>query len=300
MKVKSRIFYWYAALVIAYLLLSLLPAPDHASLAKYHLTPTSARLLDLTIVIPVLFIWFVAFYGYQRLYRYAALIRSDKDGKQLFRISRGLLILAIGLPLSSILSAIMAVIAAHNPGFKPASVVISNYYGMVYPLLAFIMISIGARGLGNLAKTRPRLIVLNVVALVVIMLGVGFCSLVALAHTGLRRTYHMSPELVMLTLGIPYMYTWFLGLFAVAELHAYSSKVAGTLYLKGWSRLLAGFTSIIFIYILLEYLSTLSTWLNSLSLGWLLVLLYVLLILLAAAFIVVALGAQKLTKIEEA
>ena len=300
MKVKSKIFYGYAALVLAYLLLSLLPAPDHATLVKYHLTPTSVRLLQLTIIIPLLFIWLVAIYGYQKLFRYSSLIRSDKDGKQIFRMSRGLLILAVGLPLSSILSSLLAIITAHNPGFKPASIVISNYYGMAYPLLAFIWISIGARGLSNLAKTRPRLLVLNIVALVVISLGVGFCCLVGLAHSDLRQTYHMSPQLVMLTLGIPYMYSWFLGMFAVAELHAYSSKVAGTLYRRGWSQLLAGLTSIISIYILIEYLSTLSTWLTSLSLGGLLVLLYVLLLLLAAAFIVVALGAQKLTKIEEA
>jgi hypothetical protein len=110
----------------------------------------------------------------------------------------------------------------------------------------------------------------------------------------------MSPELVMITLGIPYMYIWFLGMQAATELHAYSKGLVGIFYRRGWNLFISGIAAIIFTSILLQYLTTLSTWLTSLSLGWLLSLLYVLLLLLASAYIVVALGAKKLMKIEEA
>lgn len=300
MKVKSKIFYWYAAFVVAFGLLTLLPSPDKVSMQRYHLSSTSIRLLDLTLIIPEALIWFVAFYGYQKLSRYASLIRSDKDGSQIFHLARGLLLLAVGLPIAAILSTILNIIASHVPDFKPSAVVINNYCGILFPLWGFLLMSIGARGLGNLAKTRPRFTVLNAITLAVIILGVGFCCLVSVGHTAVRNTYHMSPGLVMLTLGVPYMYTWFLGLLTIAELHAYSHTVPGVLYRRGWMLLIWGLGSIILTYITIEYLSTLSTWITSLSLGGILALLYVLLLLLAGAFIVVALGAKKLTKIEEA
>jgi hypothetical protein len=144
------------------------------------------------------------------------------------------------------------------------------------------------------------LLILNAVGLTVLILGMVFCCLIVLDHTELRQVYHMSPELVMLTLGIPYIYTWFLGLFAVAELFAYSRKVVGVVYRRGWNWLIAGLVSIITVSILIQYLTTLSTWLTSLSLGGILLLLFALLLLLAAAYIVLALGTQKLMKIEEA
>ncbi len=104
----------------------------------------------------------------------------------------------------------------------------------------------------------------------------------------------------MLTLGIPYMYTWFLGLYSASELQAYSQKVAGVVYRKGWNLMIVGVLSFVFLSIILQYLSTLTTWLASLTLYEVLLLLYVLLLLFIAAFIVFALGARKLMKIEEA
>jgi len=300
MKVKSKIFYWYVAFLLAFTLLLLLPAPDKATLIKYHLSAAGLRMLDLTFIVPEALIWFAAFYGYEKMQRYSQLIKTGDEGKQIAKLARGLLILAIGLPVNAIFGAILSIIAAHEPAFKNPSVIIGNYAELVFPLLAFVWISMGARGLGELAKTQPRLWKLNTTALAVIILGIAFCSLIVLDHRELRTTYHMSPELVMLTLGIPYMYIWFLGLFASVELQTYSRKVAGVVYRHGWNLLIGGVVSIVLLSILLQYLSTLSTWLTSLSLGWVLLLLYALLLLLSGAYIVVALGATRLTKIEEA
>jgi len=104
----------------------------------------------------------------------------------------------------------------------------------------------------------------------------------------------------MFTFAIPNMYIWFLGLYAIAEIYAYSKQVAGVVYRKAWNRLALGLGSIIVLDITLQYLDTLSAWLNGLRLAGLLLLLYVLLFLLAGGFIVVALGTKDLMKIEEA
>lgn len=300
MKVKSTIFYWYGAFVIALTLLTLLPAPATATLIRFHLTPTGLRMLDVTFLIAEFIIWFAAFYGYNKLSRYSKLIHSGKESKQIAKLARGLLLLSLGLPITALLSSVLSIIAAHHLAFAASSVVINNYTGIVFPLLAMLWLSLGARGLGNLAKTRPHLLLFNVVVLVTIVLGVVFCCLVVAGHKQLRLVYHMSPELVMLTLGIPYMYTWFLGLYSASELQAYSQKVAGVVYRKGWNLMIVGVLSFVFLSIILQYLSTLTTWLASLTLYEVLLLLYVLLLLFIAAFIVFALGARKLMKIEEA
>lgn len=299
MKLKSKTFYWYLAAIVAYLCLTILPAPDAATLTKYHLSATALRALDFTLVIPTLIMWFATFYGYQKLHDYSQIIKHNKDGAQVTKLARGLFVLAIGLPLNSIIADILALIARHHASFTASATIISNYTSVLYPLVAFIFISIGARGLLSIAKARLPLLASNIVILLAIALGVGFCDLIARAHHDLFVSYHMSYSLVMLTLAIPYMYIWFLGLFAAAEIYLYSRRVAGIVYRKSWNLLAVGFGAVIVLNIALQYLSTLSTWLNGLSLTGLLLLLYVLLFLLAASFIVVALGTKKLIKIEE-
>jgi len=300
MKIKSKIFYTYVAFVIVYLLLTFLPAPDKAAMLQYHLTPTQLRLLDITLIIPILLIWFAAFYGSQRLFAYSRLIQGNKDGREVRKIAQGLFALAVGFALSSIVSSTLSIIARHHLSFLPTSVIISNYLGAMYPLVAFILLGVGARGLSDMAKVKLHPWALNVVVFVVLALGVVLCSLIAFDHTQLRTLYHLSPEVLMLTLGLPVTFIWFLGLQAAMELYVYGQGVAGVVYRKGWSLLSLGVGGIILINIALQYLGTLAGWLRGLSLTELLLLLYVLLLLLIAAFIVVALGAQKLTKIEEA
>lgn len=300
MRVTSKIFYWYVVFLVVFIALSLVPSPDAAALIKYHLTSLQLRSLQLTLIIPEAAIWYAAFYGYHKLQLYSQTIRAGAEGRQISKLAHGLLLLALSLPVNAILSTVLALIASHHHTLQALSVIIKNYADVILPLLAFLYISTGARGLSDLRKIRPRLQVLNAVIFAVISLGVVFCSLIVLDHKELRTTYHMSPELVMITLGIPYIYTWFLGLLASVELQEYSRKVAGIVYRKSWRLFIGGLLAVISLSILLQYLSTLSTWLTSLSLQWILLLLYVLLLLLASAFIIMALGAKQLMKIEEA
>ncbi|HSX43556.1 MAG TPA: hypothetical protein VLF59_05745 [Candidatus Saccharimonadales bacterium] len=297
---RSKFLYWYSALLAVFTCLTILPAPDKATLVKYHLTTLDVRLLSVTLIIPEAIIWFVALFGAESLQRYSRLIKGGAEGKQVHTLARGLFLLAIGMPLASIFSAALNVVTVHRPSFKATAVIIQNYVNLVFPLAAFLFISAGSRGLTDLRKARPRLLMLNMVIGAVTILGIVFCSLITVAHHALRTKYHMSPELVMLTLGIPYVYMWFLGLLACTELQAYTHTVEGIVYRRSWNLLIIGLTAVIMISILLQYLSTLASWLDSLSLDWVLVLLYVLLLIYGAAFIVLALGTKRLAKIEEA
>lgn len=299
MKVKTKLFYWYAAFVIIYACLTLLPAPATTTLQRYNITAAELRALEASFILLAAIIWLATFYGYYKLRAYTHLIKTNRDGRQVNKLAHGLLILAVGSPLNSIIDQGLSLIAQHHSAFTTAAAVITNYTSVFVPLAAFIYIGLGARGLSSLSKLRPHFPSIHLAVLAVIVLGVGFCYLIARAHSDIRLTYHMSYGLVMLTLAVPYMYTWFLGLFAVAEMQIYSQRLNGIVYRQGWSRLAFGLGAIILLSILIQYLTTLSTWLVGLSLSWILLLLYALLLLLAAAYILVALGAKRLMKIEE-
>lgn len=300
MKLRSKIFYSYLLFVIVAALLTLLPVPDKATLTKYHLTVTSARLLFFSLLLPSFVMWFAVFYGYAKLHNYSQLIKGNRDGKQVAKLADGLLAFALGLPLSSVLSSILTLIARQHPSLTTAATVIPNYFDILYVLVAFAYINMGARGLNALSRNRPNVAIGHVVVAIDIVLGVIFCSLIARSHHSILTSYHLSYTTVMFTFAIPYMYIWFLGLYAMAEMYAYSKQVAGVVYRKGWNRLAIGLGSIIILDITLQYLDTLYTWLIGLKLAGLLLLLYVLLLLLAGGFIVVALGTKELMKIEEA
>lgn len=300
MKIRSKIIYVYIVFVIIYVLITLLPSPDKTALTKYHLRPTGVRLLDLTVMIPELFIWFALLYSYLRLQRYSLLIKNNQDGRQISKLSIGLLVLAIGVPVSAIVSGILAAIARWHPEFAGTSTIISNYVSVIYLLVAFFLIYQAVRNLNEPYRSQPSTVANHAVVLIVITLGVIFCDLIARGHKTLMLSYHMSYSLVMLTLAVPYMYIWFLGLFAIVEIYEYSKRVAGIVYRRAWDRLALGLGSIIAIDILLQYLTTLYAWTAGLSLAGILLLLYVLLLLYAGGFIVVALGTKELMKIEEA
>lgn len=296
---KAPIFYWYVLFVLVYAGLTLLPAPEAETLRHYHIDATRIRSLYITLIVFVAIIWFAAFYGYYKLRAYSRLIRANRDGRQVNTMANGLLALAIGLPLSSIISSLLELIGRHHAGLAAATPIVSHYLSAVYPLVAFIFISIGARRLNDLAKLRLSLRTINTLTLTAIVLGTIFCFLVARSHHDIRTSYHMSYGLVMLTLGIPYMYTWFLGLFSFAQIQQYGRQLTGIVYRKGWNLMAIGLGSIILLSIIIQYLGTLSTWITGLSLSWILLLLYALLLLLAVAYIIVALGAKRLMKIEE-
>ena len=251
-------------------------------------------------MIPEFITWFAILYGYYTLRRYSLLIKSNQDGKQVAKLSTGLFVLAIGVPAGAVISGALGLFARWHPGFEGIATIISNYVNVIYPLIAFLFIYRAVRAMNEPHRSRPSVFASHGATLFVIIIGVIFCDLIARSQKTMQISYHMSYNLVMLTLAIPYMYVWFLGLFAIIEMYSYSKRVSGVLYRRGWNRLAFGLGAIIGIDILLEYLGTLYSWVNDLSLAGLLTLLYVLLFLLAGGFILVALGTKELIKIEEA
>ncbi len=290
---------WYVSLSVVYLIILLLSPVPHKTIEQYHITTLTVRLLDLSFGIPLIAIWGAAFYGYFKLSQYAGLVNRGDDSKALSKLSYGILLLALWLPVSSIVSGITKDFADAYHGFLTPDIIINNYVGLLFPLAGYILIGEGARNFSELVKVRPSRRAIYIMGFVVITVGVVYSHLVASTQNRLNAAYHLDTDMVLLTLVIPYIFTWFIGVLATYELYVYHSRVKGVLYSRAMSLLAYGIGSMIVISMFIQYLSTLASRLSVLSLSWILALIYLLLVMLALSFVLIAVGAKRLQRIEE-
>jgi hypothetical protein len=299
LKLRSKLFYGYVASLFIYSCFALLPKPDVLVLAQYNVSVLGLRIIYATIILLLAAIWFAGFYGYSKLNSYARIIKKEKDGKQVAKLSGGLFLLALWLPISSVVSVILNYFARKYPGILPAVVIFNNFINLLLPLGGFLYISKGARGLSELVRRRPTYAASQILIIAVIYLGLIYLHLVD-TTTSLTEIYHMPNWLVLLTLVAPYVYMWFIGLLAAYEIYLYRRKVAGIVYKKSWGYLAFGLAWLIVTSVSFQYITTLTPHFSKLSIYWLLAIIYSMLAVLSVGFILIAIGARKLQRIEEA
>lgn len=298
MKPGSKLFYSYLFFIITYSAFVLLPAPQAITLLQYGVSATTLRLIYVTIILLLAVIWFIGFYGYAKLQNYSGLIRDNKDGAAVDKMTKGIFLLVMWLPVSSVISAILNFIAERHTGWIPAVTIIDNYINLILPLAGFVFISMGARLLSRMVRQRPSYKGVNALVILVIYISLIYFRLVATTHNR-AEIYHMSIWLILTTLVAPYVYMWAAGLLAAYEIYLYHLKVAGIVYRKSWRFLAIGLSWLIVTSILFQYLTTLTARMSHWSIYGVLALIYSLLVVLSVGFIFVTLGSRKLQRIEE-
>jgi len=274
--------------------------PDPAALSRYHLSSTQDRLLILTIVIPIVAIWWAAFYGYYGLKRYAGLVKKSADGKAFSVIADGLGILAISLPVTQITSTILAYEARIHPEFLTASKIINGYLALAFALAAYLVIAHGVSLLVGTVQGVTNRRYYDLFMLLFIVLSAIYSYLIftnAARHTS--ALYGLPDWLILFTIVTPYLYVWYTGFVAAMRLHYYQSKVRGIIYKRPLRFLTLGIFGVLATSILLQFLTAVSTALVELRLGPLLALIYFIVIIFSLGYILIAYGARQLRRIEE-
>jgi hypothetical protein len=268
----------------------------------YHLSNAQYHVLIMAIILPLVAIWFAAFYGYAKLKEYSQAVQKSREGPAFRLIAHGAAWLAWALPATSISSVIFTSIANVHPGFHAAAIIIDNYISLALGLIAFIIISRGTRALSDTVHTGTSLFGFRNLIALFITIGVVFCYLtlnnITASHND-GNPYHLPVWLLLLTIIVPYLYAWFLGLLAAYEVGMYSKNVKGVLYKQALNLLALGIVGVIITSILIQYLSSLSESLSHLTLNYILIVIYILLIVYCIGYVLIALGAKKLRKIEE-
>ncbi len=300
MNIRSKRFVSFVILAIMYAAVNFIAAPPRSTLDHYHITSDKVHLLNATIVVPVVAVWFIALFGYEKIRNYSTFIEGHKESHQVRKLTQGVMIFAYWLPVTATASAVLNLFGMWHPGWHSAVTIIVNYLSLLFPLAGFWVLSQACQELGVLSKRPTHRLDIHLMTLALILIGVGYGYLIASAHDTIYSIYHTPIAVVLLTLTVPYIFSWYLGLSAVNDLLRYSRDVSGLIYHKSWNKLAFGIVWIVVLSIILQYVAAVSAKLNNLPLNWILLIIYILIPIIAVGFIFVAVGARQLTKIEEA
>lgn len=296
----TQTFLAFSILSLAYVILLLVLPPNAATTQTYRLSGLEYRILSLLLGVPRIVVWFAAFYGSARLAYYARKIYKTDEGQALEQVSRGLWWLAWGLPVSSIVTNIAGGITHLNHGLLAAAIIINHFVALIISIIAFTIIGSGTRKLLDVTHKNISIQALRALILGFLFLGVGYCyATVRSAQTHNPNPYHMPVWLILLTVVIPYLYAWLMGLLAAYELRLYCRHVAGVLYKHALGLLASGFSLAIVASVALQLITSSSNSLRRIAFNWTLLVLYAVLVVYAIGFLLVAVGANRLKKIEE-
>ncbi len=294
----------YGILAVSYLFLLLILPANKIAKQQYNLSEVGYHVLLFIVVLPLFLIWFGAFYSYARLRQYSESITNSPEGQDFSKLAKGFTWLAWGAVLTSIVSLILNSIANDHPGFHGTALIIANYLTLAVPLIGYHFLAFGARGL----TTRAKVVSNGLSA----KIWVGFFALIAVVYfwltvqhvnldsfTSTDNAYYLPAWLLIVSVVIPYLYTWFIGFRAAHDMYLYSKYVDGLLYKKAMRSLAFGFVAVIDSSIAVQYLRSAVPRTGRLSLNVVLLLINIIYIFMATGYIFISIGARRLRKIEE-
>jgi hypothetical protein len=299
----TLLFYVFLAATLAYGAVSFFGPVSQETLDRYNLSILKVHLLSLTIIIPLIAIWFSAYYGFSRIKQYARAVRSGAEGPGFKKIADGLGLLAFSLPVSSLLSASFNAIEISHPSYSVPFTITKNYAALVLPLLAFTLICRGSAQLTGLIKPKPSPFRTQELWSLGIITLCSLFSWLLIARPADTRTplnvYQLPNWLIILTLAVPLLYTWMRGIAAAYYITVYQRNVKGQLYRSSLRKLSAGLMVVIVLNILIQIIISVSSRLYRLELTPLLFIIYCLVALYAVGFGLIASGSKKLKRIED-
>lgn len=294
---------WIAVVLLYVFLIFLLPA-NRPTMEAHNLTPLGYRIVFLSLTLPSILTWLVAFWSYFKLYVYSNIIKESSEGAPFTMLTKGAAWLAWSLPLSAITGIILTGIANKWEVFRPAGIILGNYVNLLLPLIAFTIIGGASRRLISQAGLRLSDFSSRSIMLLFVLAGVSYSFLTfrwfdLTNASSTNNPFYMPLWLTLLTIIIPYLYTWFIGLLAAYELTLYSRNSKGLLYKKAVRYLSLGLVIVIVSSISLQYLTTASPRFGDITFDLRLLAAWVLRLLRCGGFVLITLGAVQLKKIEE-
>ncbi len=299
MRIKLPAMAWFALLYGVTVILALATPPNPSSLHMLSISVPIYRILVFTILLPYGLIWGAAFYAYDQLARYSRTISATLEGRGFSHIVRGLKVLAWGLILETILSLVLSLISSVQPAFVPAQAVIGRYALLAVTLVAFVMVQNGTYILVESVHSRRSKIGIRALIILATIVGAFFLKLVSDNQSTQHNPYYLSYYPLLVTVLIPYICTWTIGILGTIELSMYARHVKGILYQRALQLVGGGLSIVILFSIASQYLTAVSARSTSFALGGLLIVIYVLLLVQAGGLVLVAFGAKQLKKIED-
>jgi hypothetical protein len=259
-----------------------------------------AHILAFIAVLPFFFIWFMAFYCYGLLQRYATSIGNSREGPAFKRIANGVALLSWGLVIQAFTALLMGALANHTSSLRSLSLYIEEYSTLLFPLIALPLIGSGTHKLLRLKRTNPDLPTNYILRFLFAALAVIYTYLILhLNHHG-HRAYGLPPFWLLTTVAVPYLFAWFSGLSAAFEISIHAQVTDGVLYRRALNLLATGLIIFILSSILAQYLgSAYTAQAGQFSINAVLLFDYLLLAGIGLGYAIMLSGVQRLQRIEE-
>lgn len=299
-KTKFSPMVWFTILVLVTVGLALGLPPDSQTQQHLQVSNFAYRIAILLLLIPYGIIWYTAFYAYAKLTEYVHAIKGSNDGRAFRSIMNGIGFLAFGLMVSTIISLIFQFINNHHPGFRGAATIVRHYLSITLLVVSFTLIGNGTRRLTDITRNRPGIVATRLYVLFFLAVSVTFTYLVLKYHHAHPNVYHLNSALLIITFIIPYLFSWFVGLLSAYEFSIYAKRVKGIIYRRALRLLSRGILTTVLGDIIIQFLeNTFIAVKANQSISLLVGFEYFLLIIVAVGLTLIALGTNKLKKIEE-
>lgn len=294
--------YWYIFLGFIAIYIAMVfgvpPSPD--ILERYNIGAGAARLLNLTVVAPLVAIWVTAFFGASRMKDYAVAVRTGEEGSSFNALATGLMFSVMSFPLNSAVSSGLSYLAQRNPDLLPVTTITRNYLALALSLIAFFFIGKGATSLAKLVRKRTITVNRDIWTAAAIVVSCVFTWLIISQHTGGSTDAYFLPDwLIILTIAIPYLYIWYRGALAAYCIYYYHQNVKGAIYKRALVYCAAGIATVISTSVFIQFILVFAERLNRLQLTPVLLIIYFLILLYAMGYGLIAKGAKKLKTLEE-
>ena len=294
----------YLWVALIYTVLIFILTASAATRQEYHLSALEYHVISFAVAIPTLLVWLAAFIGYAKVREYAWSVRKTPEGIYFDELAGGVTWLAWSLPVGTIIPTVLNAIANNHPAFHNASIILSNYLNLILALIAFSVIAGASRGLLGSVKMKLSLSSARFLIMGFLLLGVLYCFFtfrrLDLSSLGSAdNPYFLPVWLMVISVIVPYLYAWFMGLLASFELTIFSRQVRGVLYRQPLAMLVGGLLTVIFSLVALQYIASVEPRVGHLVFNYKLALTLLFRLIGGGGFVLLALGANRLRKIEE-
>jgi hypothetical protein len=292
-----------AAVIACWLIYTVatLNAPQAAN-DRFHLSDGGLLALRLSIIVPLFFIWYIAIRGAVTVKNYAQVIKGGAEAGALNLIANGLMWTLAYLVILSVGGSLIQLFTS-TPYYK-LTVVSRDQIPPFIALLGFGLLYIGSHRLKRIAdfNTWTRSAVLTLVAfLAFAVFFVYQFSLIptqAVAGASASSLTIVPHSVLLITLILPYLIAWFLGILAGLNIVKYARRVKGSLYRLALRNLVYGIWGVVAFAIAVQFVTLMSRYFVNWNLAELVLLIYALMLFYAVGFLFIRAGARKLARIE--
>ncbi|MDQ3089593.1 MAG: hypothetical protein M3Q24_00360 [bacterium] len=281
-------------------------APYSITVNRHGLSLLQTNLLTSTFIIPYLFIWLAGLFAVLKLHFYTKLINNSPEHGGFKKLVWGMHSLVAVVIIPPFIE-LVAIYFPESPDILKIVTIVRNNVTVILYLISFFFFWRGSQtllqkfALSNLKHSYLKYILgaLFILASSYIWLVLDNPFRTSSNDPLVRPTYYLSDIKIFLTVIIPYLLVWLLGLFTIANFRVLIREIPGIIYHKAFRSFSNGLIIIISLVISLQFLTQATIFFRFVGLGFLLLIIYIIIFSIAASYIYLARGASELSEIEK-